>query len=541
MTRNRSHRDQRHWWQRTPQRARLRLEALDDRTLPSTVYVNAAWAGTPIGTDPDGAGPAAAFGTDSFALIQQGVNTAGAGGTVNVESGIYSENLSLNQPNQTIQAFNAAGGIFINPASGDAVTVNAGGVSINGNNQLTVTGNPSLGRNGVVINAGPTTLQNVTVTGFAGSGSSGVSISGAGASARLLSDTISGNATGVRVVGGMALLQGNSLLNNNTQGASSVGLFVQGGGQVDAGGGSGLGLGIASVGGNTFSGYTAGGALAIANLNVFEAAPGAGNVTSNVAAQSNTFTGATSYADIERLVYHRLDSQFSAFVDYRGALGVAAPSAVPNSFRYLAANTDRTDPLTASQRSVIQGISFQVNAPIALGSGMTPADLLTILREGPAGTPGYAAGSLPANNTALASTAFDLAHSAVIVDGSTGLTTVTVRFQNGGAYAGGSANMTEFGSLIDGIYRVNINGANASLLFGGSGTTVASGTATRFHRLFGDVDNSGELDAADFSALRNYLASSLSPFRPYFDFNANGSSQDDTAAFNARLGSSLIE
>src|SRR6185295_10377959 len=33
----------------------------------NTVYVNSSWVGTVVGDDPDGAGPARCFGTDSFA------------------------------------------------------------------------------------------------------------------------------------------------------------------------------------------------------------------------------------------------------------------------------------------------------------------------------------------------------------------------------------------------------------------------------------------------------------------------------------------
>src|SRR5204862_7070673 len=124
--------------------------------------------------------------------------------------------------------------------------------------------------------------------------------------------------------------------------------------------------------------------------------------------------------------------------------------------------------------SVIQGISFQVRGPVALNAGQALTDLLSIARESPTATPGYAAGSLPANNTTLAAGAIDLAGSSIAIDGATGLTTVTIRFVNTNtAYAGGgSAVMTEFGSLIDGIYRANVNGPSASLLFAGSGTAA---------------------------------------------------------------------
>jgi uncharacterized repeat protein (TIGR02543 family) len=57
----------------------------------SDVYVDASWAGTTPGADPDGAGPAQAFGTDAFATIQEGVDNVDPGGFVHVAAGIYQE------------------------------------------------------------------------------------------------------------------------------------------------------------------------------------------------------------------------------------------------------------------------------------------------------------------------------------------------------------------------------------------------------------------------------------------------------------------
>ncbi|MFO0902612.1 MAG: LamG-like jellyroll fold domain-containing protein [Pirellulales bacterium] len=48
----------------------------------NTVFVNEDWAGTPFGTDPDGAGPAIYFGVDSFATIQDGIDLVADDGTV---------------------------------------------------------------------------------------------------------------------------------------------------------------------------------------------------------------------------------------------------------------------------------------------------------------------------------------------------------------------------------------------------------------------------------------------------------------------------
>src|SRR5262245_37168798 len=46
------------------------------------VYVDDSWAGTPAGSDPDGAGPANVFGGAAFATIQAGIDAVASGGTV---------------------------------------------------------------------------------------------------------------------------------------------------------------------------------------------------------------------------------------------------------------------------------------------------------------------------------------------------------------------------------------------------------------------------------------------------------------------------
>lgn len=68
-----------------------------ENIAPTTVYVNPAWAGTNLGVDPDGAGPATVFGGDAFTTIQAGVNAVATGGTVNVAAGTYAEVVDLNK------------------------------------------------------------------------------------------------------------------------------------------------------------------------------------------------------------------------------------------------------------------------------------------------------------------------------------------------------------------------------------------------------------------------------------------------------------
>src|SRR5262245_15407678 len=74
----------------------LNLERLEERSLlVGTVFVDDSWGSVTIGNDPDGAGPATQFGTDSFLTIQEGINNVDTGGTVNVNAGTYNESPNI--------------------------------------------------------------------------------------------------------------------------------------------------------------------------------------------------------------------------------------------------------------------------------------------------------------------------------------------------------------------------------------------------------------------------------------------------------------
>jgi hypothetical protein len=63
---------------------------------PTTVYVDDSWAGSAPGSDPSGQG-GLNFGGNAFATIHDGFNAVATGGIINVESGFYTETLTLNK------------------------------------------------------------------------------------------------------------------------------------------------------------------------------------------------------------------------------------------------------------------------------------------------------------------------------------------------------------------------------------------------------------------------------------------------------------
>jgi hypothetical protein len=133
--------------------------------VPTITYVNMAWAGDASGmavtwTD----GSTHYVGYDAFATIQAGVNAVGAGGSVNVAAGAYTEQVTIAR-NLTLNGAGAAGMTIQAPASltsGDEISI-AGGdvVALSG---FTVEG--AGGSTGVGDNGGTLTASSITVTGF---------------------------------------------------------------------------------------------------------------------------------------------------------------------------------------------------------------------------------------------------------------------------------------------------------------------------------------------------------------------------------------
>lgn len=101
-------------------------------SLASTVYVNAAWAGTTPGADPDAGGPATSFGYDAFDTVKGGADGVAAGGTVNVAAGTYTltATVNLNKNGVTIVGPGAKPVVQAASSIGNAFFVTGTGVTI---------------------------------------------------------------------------------------------------------------------------------------------------------------------------------------------------------------------------------------------------------------------------------------------------------------------------------------------------------------------------------------------------------------------------
>ncbi|HKO36534.1 MAG TPA: Calx-beta domain-containing protein [Pyrinomonadaceae bacterium] len=107
----------------------------------TTVYVDDDWVSVQIGDDPDAGGPATAFGCDSFATIQGGINGVQSGGTVIVFAGTYKENplvnkaVTLQGPNVSVSGSGvrvAEAFVVTNGAQNAVFTVTASNVTVDG-------------------------------------------------------------------------------------------------------------------------------------------------------------------------------------------------------------------------------------------------------------------------------------------------------------------------------------------------------------------------------------------------------------------------
>jgi hypothetical protein len=119
--------------------------------------------------------------------------------------------------------------------------------------------------------------------------------------------------------------------------------------------------------------------------------------------------------------------------------------------------------------------------------------------------------------------------------------TVTITFA-----AGGAVGIDPGQSLIDGAYQLTVVASKVSgtggLLDGNGDGTAGDNFATpvagpgRIHRLFGDADGDGDVDATDVGSVRAAFGGT----NPTFDFDGDGDvDATDFGAFRQRFGSAV--
>jgi len=155
----------------------------------------------------------------------------------------------------------------------------------------------------------------------------------------------------------------------------------------------------------------------------------------------------------------------------------------------------------AAQRSVVRSLTVTFDQPVFFAGDPAAAFVLT----GEAGGVQLAAGSVSGNR-------------------------VTLTF---------SGSLTQFGSLVDGKYTLRVLAdqiSNIGPLDGNNDGVGGDDYTFNFHRLFGDADGNGSVDALDFRALRGSFGSPAF----VFDFDGDGDTDAaDFAAFRGRFGSSV--
>ncbi len=268
---------------------------------PTTVYVNKAWAGSTVGSDPDGAGPAHYFGPggDAFDTIQAGISALDsvAGGTVIVYDGTYPEAVTVDR-SLTLQE-NGAVSVNMNTLSsngGVTTTLNgmfnatAGAIAFNDNVRLS--GTTTLTATGNVIFDGtvqsPGTAFALTVN-TAGTTSFNFAVGGSGNPLASLTTDAPGT---THVNGGSVTTTGAQTYNDIvTLGADAV-LTSTGSGNVSFAStvNGPVNLTVNTAGTTTFGGAVGGGT---ALTSVTTDAPGSSAINGG----SVTTTGAQTYND----------------------------------------------------------------------------------------------------------------------------------------------------------------------------------------------------------------------------------------------------
>lgn len=137
------------------------------------VYVDDNWAGTTVGADPDGGGPATSFGYDAFATIQDGVAGVAINGTVIVNPGSYSGDIDVNRAIDVRGVFTTTGAITVT-APGASISPGASpGIINSGNLSLTAGSTVNIEVNGPIVG---TQYDQLNVTGTVALGNANLNV-----------------------------------------------------------------------------------------------------------------------------------------------------------------------------------------------------------------------------------------------------------------------------------------------------------------------------------------------------------------------------
>ena len=139
------------------------------------LYVDDDWNGTTSGADPDGAGPAVAFGWDAFATIQEAVDAVADNGTISILNGTYTETIVIEDKGMTItgesevgvivQAIDEATSMATGPSSSNVFSIDPGNDgSASGKAILIERMTIRHGNYGIRSRSGDVSVMNATVT-----------------------------------------------------------------------------------------------------------------------------------------------------------------------------------------------------------------------------------------------------------------------------------------------------------------------------------------------------------------------------------------
>ena len=196
-------------------------ERLEDRALLSTFYVDDTFANPVVGQDPDGAGPALDFGTDSFATIQGAVTASSSGDTVSVAAGTYNEFVTIDKSLNLLGAQAGVDARSVRVAAdasestidgsglggvvrvfGDGITAKIDGFTIQADASISVFNNG--------FGAAITTVQSANLTGL-----------------QIVNNIIQNSSIGITPQGDGALIQYNLIRNINIAGpAAGTGIYT---------------------------------------------------------------------------------------------------------------------------------------------------------------------------------------------------------------------------------------------------------------------------------------------------------------------------